>query len=103
VVVRSLDEVRTAVDRLAGIIEPPENLLPTYGVSRDLGYPHIEIQGILMSYVIVERGQELERHSSIELDDILYWVFKSVTFSMASYNQNLWIDHLIGGAAYLPR
>jgi hypothetical protein len=21
----------------------------------------------------------------------------------ASYNQNLWIDHLIGGAAYLPR
>lgn len=29
------------------------------------------------------RGQEIERHSSIDLDDILYWVFQGVTFSMA--------------------
>ncbi len=27
----------------------------------------------------------------------------TVTSTPASYNQNLWIDHLITGAAYLPR
>ena len=82
--VRSLDEVEAAVEQLAKIIQPPEDLLPTYGYSRDLGHPHIEINGILMSYVTVERGQEIERHSSVDLDDILYWVFQSVTFSMAA-------------------
>ena len=65
--VRSLDEVKAAVDHLAGTIHPPEDLLPTYGVSRDLGYPHIEIDGILMSYVTVERGREIERHCNIDL------------------------------------
>ena len=49
-VVRSLDAVKAAVDRLAEIIQPPDDLLPTYGVSRDFGYAHIEIDGILMSY-----------------------------------------------------
>lgn len=83
-VVRSLDEVKDAVNQLAPIIQPPEDLLPTYGVRRDNGYPHIEIDGTLMSYVTMERGQETERRSSTELDDILYWVFESVTFSMAA-------------------
>jgi hypothetical protein len=84
VVIRSLEEIRAEVDRLAAIIDAPTDLLPTYGYSRDLGYPHIEIVGILMSYVVMERGQELGRHSSIELDDILFCAFRDVTFSMAS-------------------
>ena len=78
-VVRSLDEVKHAVDELAGIIQPPEDLLPTYGVSRDFGYPHIEIDGILMSYVTVDRGKEIERHSSKQFDPEIVKVFLAIS------------------------
>jgi hypothetical protein len=94
VAVCSLVAVEAEVDRLAAIIEPPRDLLPTYGYSRDLGYPHIEVQGVLMSYVTLERGKEIERHSSIDLDDILYWVFQSVTFSMAARFE---VEHRVEG------
>jgi hypothetical protein len=79
----TLDDIHGEVDRLAQLIGPPQDLLPSYGISRDFGYPHIEVNGALMSYVVMERGQDIDRHSSVDLDDILYWVFQSVTFSMA--------------------
>ncbi len=34
--------------------------------------------------MVVERGEELERRTSTELDDLLYAVFRHVTWSMAS-------------------
>jgi hypothetical protein len=36
-----------------------------------------------MSYVIVERGNELQRHTTTELDTLLYWIFRNITFSTA--------------------
>ncbi len=65
-------------------IDAPDDLLPTYGYSRDFGYPHIEVDANgLLHYVIVERGEELERKTTNELDELLYLIFASVTFSMA--------------------
>jgi hypothetical protein len=37
-----------------------------------------------MEYVVAERGSEFERRTTVRRDDLLYWVFQSVTFSMAS-------------------
>lgn len=71
------------VDRLAERIDAPEALLPTYGVSEDGARPHIEYADGQYHYVVVERGNELTRHSSADIDEILFRVFEGVTFSMA--------------------
>ena len=33
--------------------------------------------------MVVERGQELERQTTTVLDDLLFWIFDTITFSMA--------------------
>lgn len=80
----SIDDIKKKVDELATKINAPTDLLPTYGYSKDFAYPHIEVDNVgLLHYVIVERGQELERKITDKPDDLLYWIFASVTFSMA--------------------
>ena len=80
----SLDDIKKKVDEVAGKINAPTDLLPTYGYSRDFAYPHIEVDNAgRLNYVILERGQELERKTTDNLDDLLYWVFSGITFSMA--------------------
>jgi hypothetical protein len=81
----SLDDIKKKVDELAEIINAKTDLLPTYGYSKDFAYPHIEIDNFgRLHYVIIERGEELERKTTEKLDDLLYWIYTSVTFSMAS-------------------
>ena len=80
----SFGEIKKKVNELAKKINAPTDLLPTYGYSRDFAYPHIEVDNTgLLHYVIIERGQELDRKTTDKLDTLLYWIFASVTFSMA--------------------
>ena len=80
----SYSSVQQTVEQLAAKIDAPFNLLPTYARTRDSAYPHIEIDDSgLLHYVVVERGQELERLSTKDEDELLYWIFAGVTFSMA--------------------
>lgn len=77
--------IRKRVKVIADLIKAPTDLLPTYGHSRDMAYPHIEIdKQNRLHYVIVERGQEYRRDTTIELDELLYWIYESVTFRMAT-------------------
>lgn len=76
--------MKKKVPELPNKINVPTELLPTYGYSKDFAYPHIEVDnGGLLHYVVVERGQELDRKTTDKLDDLLYWIFANVTFSMA--------------------
>ncbi len=69
---------------MAEIIRVPTNLLPSYGYSNDGAHPHIEVDNFgRLHYVIIERAEELERKTTDKLDDLLYWIFSSVTFSLA--------------------
>ncbi len=80
----SLQDIKDKTEELALRIEAPADLLPTYGHSRDFGYPHIEVDTAgLLHYVVVERGQEVERKTTNNLDELLYWIFTDVTFSIA--------------------
>lgn len=82
---KTLEDIKKKVEELALKINAPTDLLPTYGYSKDFAYPHVEIDNHrILHYVIVERGQELRRRSTDKLDDLLYWIFTDVTFSMAS-------------------
>ena len=80
---KTLPEIEAEVLRLAQRIGASANGLPTYGYSRDGGYPHVEVDDTQYHYVAVERGRELKRLSTSTLDELLYWVFADVTHSMA--------------------
>ena len=80
---KTLQEIEAEVTALGGLIDASKHDLPTYGVSRDGGYPHVEVAGGLYHYVVVERGQERERRSSGTYDDLLFWIFESVTHNLA--------------------
>jgi len=80
----SLDDIRKKVDELALKIEAPTNLLPNYGEPDWNAHPYIEVDNLgMMFYIISERGQEYERRVTDKIDDLLYWIFANVTFSMA--------------------
>jgi len=72
------------VDLLASQIAAPPSELPTYGRSENMARPHIEVAGPFLSWVVAERGNEIDRKTTRDLDELLYWIFRSVTAGMAS-------------------
>ena len=81
---KSLGGLRKAITHLAERIGAPNSLLPTFGNSLDGAHPHIEVDARGLHFVVVERGQELDRKTTSDPNQLAYWVFQSVTFSMAS-------------------
>lgn len=79
----TLFEIKTEVDRLAALIGASEYDLPTYGHSEDGARPHLEIDAHGYHYAVVERGQELERITTQDLDELLFNIFAKVAFSLA--------------------
>ena len=82
---RTLAEIETEVHRRAAIIGAEGAYeLPTYGRSEDFARPHIEVDSRGYHFVVVERGEEQERLTSRDLEEILFRVFETVTSSLAS-------------------
>jgi type II restriction/modification system DNA methylase subunit YeeA len=79
----TLSEIEKEVNRLAAKIGEAERYLPTYGQSKDFGRPHIEANVSGYHYVVVERGNELKRITTDDLNELLYNIFKAITFSLA--------------------
>ena len=81
----TLLEIKQKVDQLAARINAPANYLPTFSSPIGDATPNIEIDDLgLYHYVISERGNEYDRKMTSDLNDLLYWIFSSVTFSMAT-------------------
>ena len=80
---RSLPQIETDVNQFAQFIGARANDLPTYDHSRDSGYTHVEVDPHRYHLVAVERGEELDRRSTPDYDELLYWVFKDATHSLA--------------------
>jgi Immunity protein 63 len=79
----TLAQVKAEIDRRAAVLGAEGNSLPSYGRTRDFGYPHIEIDSQGFHYIVVERGNELFRITTPDLDELLYHVFSDVTFDLA--------------------
>jgi hypothetical protein len=79
----TLSQIKYKVEKLARIIEAPEDTLPTFGHSEQTGRPHIEIDSRGYHYVIAERGTEFKRDTTSDPDELLYHIFKSTTFEIA--------------------
>lgn len=80
----SLNYIQERVEYLAGKILAPKQILPSYGRMEFDSHPFIESRGDGLYYVRSERGQEFERKYTEKLDDLLFWVFESVTHELAS-------------------
>jgi hypothetical protein len=80
----ALDRLSAWVGRLADAIAAPRSLLPTFGRSEDLARPHVESGRDELHYVVVERGEEPSRRSTTDPNILLEWIFRDVTFAMAS-------------------
>ncbi len=80
----TLSEIEAKVNQLAQKIEAPKNILPTYGYSEQTARPHIEISSVVYYYVVAERGQEIDRYTAFDLDELLYKIFADVTFELSS-------------------
>ncbi|MBC7895400.1 MAG: hypothetical protein H7066_08300, partial [Cytophagaceae bacterium] len=79
----TLAAIEREVRAMAAHIRADADLLPTFGRTRDSAYPHIEVNEAGMHWVVVERGQELERATFQDLGGLLERVLNSITFSMA--------------------
>ena len=79
----TLSEIKASVDQLAERIGAPQDTLPTYGYSEQTARPHIEVDPRGYHFVIVERGEELERLTTSDLDALLYKIFATVTFEIS--------------------
>ena len=91
---KTLSEIEAEVNHLAAKIGATGYVLPTYGRTEDGARPHIESDARGYHYVVVERGQELRRDTTDDLEELLYHVFESVTFSLAC---NYEVRHRVAG------
>lgn len=80
----SIDDIKKKVEELALKIKAPDDSLPGFGKLKHEAFPYIEVDNSgTMSFVISERGIENERKTTNDPDKLLYWIFSSITFSMA--------------------
>jgi hypothetical protein len=86
---KTLQEIEKEVAKLARRVRASLLDMPTYGASRDGAHPHVEVKDGLYHYVVVERGEEGDRQSSADFDDLVYWIFKSVTHNMAFFPEDM--------------
>lgn len=90
---KNLTEIKKIVDHLADKINASACMLPTYGHTSDGARPHIEVDAQAYHYVVVERGEEIKRITTNDIDELLYQIFVSVTFEIAvQYELNHRID-----------
>jgi hypothetical protein len=63
-------------------------------VPQAFGAPHVEIIGDKYHYVVCERGSELERKSTTDEDELLYWLISDEVHEVAG---NFALKHRIKG------
>ena len=80
----SISTIRKKIREYGKKINAPKHLLTVRTTSEGFGTPHIEINEKGYNYVVCERGTEFERRQTKDLNKILYWIFKSIVFRMAS-------------------
>jgi hypothetical protein len=78
-----LAELAKEYDRYCQRIEPLAVGYSFQTMPGDDGSPHVEFFDEAFQYIVTERGSELERRSTSDIDEILYWLLSDLTFWMA--------------------
>lgn len=81
----TLLRIKKKIDELASKIDAPRKLRPSYGsfdYALDSFFIEIDNKGV-MRLIETEKGQVHEVRRTRDLDELLYWIFTNITFSMA--------------------
>ncbi|EIZ77582.1 hypothetical protein WSK_3818 [Novosphingobium sp. Rr 2-17] len=76
-----LNYIRATVREYGSLIGMPNASI--FATPQGDGSPYIEI-GDAYRFIVEERGVELECRETKDLDELLYWLFDGITFSIAS-------------------
>lgn len=80
----SIIEIRKKIQEYGKKINAPQDLLHLLTTPENFGAAHIEVDKIGYHFIRTERGEEIERQFTDNLNLLLYWFFKDVTFDMAT-------------------
>ena len=78
-----LVQIEQKIGQLLHIIHPPSSAMPTYGFSKDDGTPHIEVDDSAYHYICLDHGVRSVDQKTSDLDTLLYWALKDITWSTA--------------------
>lgn len=76
-----IDELRSEFERLCRRLKVRRVLHET---PQDNGSAHVEIADGAFHYVVTGRGSELERRTTRDRNELLYWLLSAVVFELAS-------------------
>ena len=79
----NLVEVKQRIEQLANKIHAPTRAMPTFGYSKEDGTPHIEVDSTAYYYICSERGDKSIDQKTPDLETLLYWALKDITWSTA--------------------
>lgn len=82
----NLNEIRMAFNDLAIVIDMPAYLIPGFGEQTGEAVPYVEVDNghfPIYRYIVKERGVELQNRQTMDVDELLYWLFSSITFEIA--------------------
>ena len=79
----TFEQIRAETDRLRALIGAPDNVCPLLSSSFGDGSPFLRIVADGYIYANEERGHVYNERKTQDLDELLYWIMKDITFSMA--------------------
>lgn len=77
-----LTEIKLKAEELIAKINTSKKLLPSFGEIID-EYPIVRIENQFYKYELYSRGSLVRTKSTENIDELLYWIFESITFNMA--------------------
>ena len=79
----TFEQIRAETDRLRALIGAPADLCPLSPAMRGDGSPFLRVVADGYIYANEERGHVYNERKTQDLDELLYWIMKNITFSMA--------------------
>lgn len=78
----NFNEIQEKMYEYGRIINAPKDVLKIYPSPQSDGTPYIQINNEYF-YIVEERGMELERRRTANIDMLLYWLMSDVIFFLA--------------------
>ncbi len=79
----TLPQIEGKVREFAQVMFAPEDLIPTFGYSKESGLPHVEISDQKYHLVVSENGKQVSRESTEDPDELLFLIMHTISLSMA--------------------
>ena len=83
VTMKTTRAIESRYDAMARQLSAPTALVHFATAPQHDGSAHVEQDGDTFCYVVTERGQELERRRTTDVEELLFWLASDLTWAMA--------------------